>query len=774
MLLVVLGVFYFSLPRDLFPDPASTVIEDREGKLLGARIADDGQWRFPEADSVPEKFGVALIHFEDQYFQYHPGVNPLATGRALLQNIRAGKIVSGGSTLSMQVIRLHRKGRPRHLAEKVAEMFLAIRLEVRHSKEKILRLYASHAPFGGNVVGLDAAAWRYFGRSAHELSWAEAATLAVLPNAPSLIYPGKNHELLLKKRNRLLERLREKGFMDSLSCRLACLEPLPLEPHPLPMQASHLLTRVARFRQGKKVRTTIDSYLQQRVFQIVDSHYQVLAGKQIHNAAVVVAHVATGEVLAYIGNTHNRQNPWQGHQVDVVTAPRSTGSILKPLLYALLMQEGKSLPNTLVPDIPTQIAGYSPKNYFMSYDGAVPASRSLSRSLNVPSVRMLRDYGVEKFHHELKKMGVSTLIYPPGHYGLSLILGGAEGSLWDVAGMYASMSRVLRNHPRHYGRYDPGDVRSLHFIEGEGRPEKNNLAVNDAGVFSAASVWLTYQALIEVNRPDEDSGWELFSSQGKVAWKTGTSFGGRDAWAVGSTPDYVVGVWVGNATGEGRAELTGLSAAAPIMFQVFDLLPASSWFEQPFGEMHQIAVCRQSGHRAGRHCPDQDTLWVHQAGLNTEACPYHIQVHLNQEGNARVSSHCEDVDNMVSASWFVLPPAMEWYYRRRNPSYRTLPPYRGDCITHDGLEVMEMIYPRENTAIFIPRQMDGTLGEAVFEVAHRQDHASIHWHLDGEYLGRTTHLHQMGLQPAEGFHTLTLVDDQGQVLVQEFEIAGSD
>lgn len=763
----LLVVYGFCLPAQLFTDPCSTVIEDREGRLLGARIAGDGQWRFPQIDSVPYRFEKALLIYEDRFFYYHPGVNPLSVSRALIQNLRQGRRVSGGSTLSMQLIRLSRKGRPRNLQQKLTEMVLATRLELRYSKSSILRMYSSHAPFGGNVVGLDAASWRYFARSPHQLSWAEAATLAVLPNAPSLIFPGKNQQLLLQKRNLLLERMHQKGIIDALTLELSIAEPLPGAPYPLPMHASHLLSRIGRQAPGQRVRTTIDPFLQMRAGQIAEAHHQVLQANGIHNVAALVAEVKTGNVLAYIGNIHNLNNPYQGHQVDVITSARSTGSILKPLLFALMMEDGSLLPNTLVPDIPTQIAGYSPKNYFLNWDGAVPARRSLSRSLNVPSVRMLREYGVEKFHHELKKAGMTTLIHPPGHYGLSLILGGAEGTLWDLAGIYASMSRVLANYFPRQGRYNPGDFHGLNYLHDP--PGMPSGGLQQRGQLSAASIWLTYQALIEVNRPEEDSAWELYSSGGKIAWKTGTSFGGRDAWAIGTTRDHVVGVWVGNATGEGRPDLTGVSAAAPVMFHLFDLLPPSPWFEQPFPEMELIASCRHSGHRAGMYCTHTDSIWIHPAGLQSVACPYHILVHLDEQRNFRLNSHCAQPGEMISQAWFVLPPVMEWYYRRRNPSYRPLPPYRHGCNTSERA-VMEMIYPRENTSIFVPRLANGSPGEAVFEVAHPREYSTIYWHLNEQYIGLTRHIHQKGLAPSPGFHTLTLIDEEGNSLVQAFEI----
>ncbi|MCK5694615.1 MAG: transglycosylase domain-containing protein, partial [Bacteroidales bacterium] len=386
----VAGVLFLSLPVIHFEDPTNTILEDGDGELLSTRITSDGQWRFPDCDSVPFKLSQCIRYYEDQYFRMHPGVNPVSLTKALFRNFRAKRIVSGGSTITMQVVRLSRKGKPRTVSQKVIEMVLALRLELGRSKDEIYRLYASHAPFGGNVVGIDAAAWRYYGRPAFKLSWGEAATLAVLPNAPSMIYPGRNQELLLAKRNGLLEKLLEKGLLDATSCELSKLEPLPGKPLPLPQLTQHLLDRAVKDGyRGKRIASSIDKDLQERLIQLVERQHQHLQQNEIHNAAVMVVHIPSGKVLAYVGNTSSDQEG-SGSFVDVIGAPRSSGSILKPLLYTLMLDEGELLPHMLVPDIPTHISGYSPLNFDRSYSGAVPAGTALVRSLNVPAVRSLR------------------------------------------------------------------------------------------------------------------------------------------------------------------------------------------------------------------------------------------------------------------------------------------------------------------------------------------------------------------------------------------------
>lgn len=766
-LALLLIVFVFSLPSNLFTDPTCTVVEDSHGKLLGARIADDGQWRFPPPDSVPFKFSTSLLTFEDRWFYYHPGVNPFSLVRAMAQNIREGKIVSGGSTISMQVIRLYRKNRNRTIPEKVLEIFLAVRLEAQYSKGSILKMYATHAPFGGNVVGLEAASWRYFGRSPDMLSWAEAATLAVLPNSPSLIFPGKNHQQLEVKRNRLLDKLAEKGIISIETCKLAKLEELPDRPEAIPQKAYHLTNRVYRESKGQRIKTTLDPYLQQKAEEIVESGIFPLRYNEIFNAAAIITETKTGRVLAYVGNTREVPGRHTSHHVDIVTAQRSMGSILKPFLLASMLEDGLVLPGSLVYDIPTQIAGYSPKNFALTYDGAVPAKRSLSRSLNVPSVRMLQQYGTERFYNQMKLLGMNSLTRPSSHYGLSIILGGAESSLWELTGIYRGLSNYLNDYrDPDIQNYDPG------LIYHSGLSGNNPARVKKDPGLSAASIWLTWEALVEVNRPDEEAAWELFTSRGKVAWKTGTSFGNRDAWAIGTTAEYTIGVWVGNASGEGRPGLTGVSAAAPILFGLFSLLPPGGWFLQPYDEMAKVAVCRESGHKAGLHCSNIDSVWVQEKGIEAPACPYHTLVHLSTDRRYRVNSDCELVANMVTESWFVLPPVVEWYYRNRHPAYRILPPLREDCAGLGAQQNMDLIYPRERSVIFIPRELDGSRGSVVFHAAHRKQGTTIFWHLDGEFLGQTKDIHQLAVSPDEGDYILTLVDETGEILTRHFRIAG--
>ncbi len=774
LLLVAVGVFYyFSLPNPLFTTPYATVLEDQRRNLLSARIAADGQWRFPASDTVSEKFRQAILHFEDQYFYQHPGFNPFSLARAFYQNMKAGRVISGGSTLTMQVIRMSRK-KPRTLPEKLWEIVLATRLELALSKDKILALYASQAPFGGNVVGLDAAAWRYFGTRPEQLSWAQSALLAVLPNSPALIYPGKNDEQLIRKRNRLLEKLYRNQIIDSLTCQLSLTEPLSGAPQLLPQLAPHLLTRaVQEGREGQRVTTTLDATLQQQVMAVVMQHATRLKANHIYNAAVLVADVETGHTLAYVGNAPAGTE--HGEAVDIITAPRSTGSVLKPILYAAMLHEGMILPQSLIPDIPTYIDGFAPQNFSKQFEGAVPADQVVSRSLNVPAVRMLQDYGVEKLHHKLQQLGMNTLNQPPGHYGLSLILGGAEVTLWDLVGMYGSMARSLNHYFRYPepNRYTYSDIHPLHY-EAE-LPTTESASLSPFGQLSASSLWFAFRAMQEVVRPESEAGWQYFSSSQSLAWKTGTSYGHRDAWAVGLTPRYVIGVWVGNADGEGRPGLTGATAAAPLLFDVVQQIPATDWFDMPRSDMARLQVSGASGYRAPREATDTLSVWVPRAGLRSPVSPYHQQVHLDADEQYRVGGDCEPVHRIHAKQWFVLPPVQEWYYQRKHPGYQPLPPYRADCYLLDEDRLpLDIIYPKAHAKIYIPKEIDGQRGRTVFEATHRDARQTLYWHVNDEYLGETQVRHQMALLLPPGQHSLHIVDKVGNTLMHPFEIISSD
>lgn len=749
--------YTFCLPRRLFDEPLSATLYSSDGRLLGARASAAGQWYFAPSDSVPDKFAECLVTYEDKRFRTHSGVDLLSVGRAVFQNISSARVVSGASTITMQVIRMSRRDAPRTFGEKVYEAFLATRLELRCSKDDILILYASNAPFGGNVIGLEAAAWRYYGRSPEDLSWGESALLAVLPNSPGLIHPGRNREALLSKRNALLDRLLRSGAIDSLECELSKEEPLPDRPLPMPDLAYHLLERCRLEGGDGAYVTTVDFDLQNKVNSIAGRYFPSNHSNLVDNMSVLVTEVGSGKVLAYYGNTRSCQPSVRGGSVDMVPAMRSSGSTLKPLLYAAMLQKGMIYPGTLIKDTPYNSHNFSPHNYSKGFEGAVPASSVVSRSLNVPSVRMLEDYGVGNFLDVLHGVGLGEIDGTAEHYGLSLILGGAEVSLQGLSLAYNRMASLLA-----------GDALPERLVCLE-TAERGHLDAGDFP-FGRAAAWLSFEAVSRSSRPEEEASWMEFDSSERIAWKTGTSWGNRDAWSIGATRNYVVAVWVGNSDGEGRSGMTGVNSAAPVMFDVFSCLPRSEWFDMPQDEMKMVEVCRESGLPAGLLCPETDAVWVPDVSSSPQTCPYHVLVHLSPDGLYQVNSACCDPTLMRHEVRFVLPPVQEWYYMRGHADYEQLPPKHPDydaSISSDSS--IEIVYPRDGFVVIPTRGLAG--GEKrgiVCRAAHSSASAVLYWHLDGEYLGETVGEHRMLVSLTPGKHRLTVVDVDGARAAVDF------
>ena len=436
-----------------------------------------------------------------------------------------------------------------------------------------------------------------------------------------------------------------------------------------------------------------------------------------------------------------------------------------------MLDEGLLVPPSLIADVPTSINGYRPQNFFTSFDGMVPAHRAIERSLNVPLVRMLQNYGAAKFHGRLQQLGLQTIDKSAKHYGLSLILGGAEACLEDLASAYAAMARTLNHYQLNSDcQYYYNDFRALHFL-----PQKESTLQCSPKVplLSASAIYQTFEAMQVLERPESEGAWAYFQSARQMAWKTGTSFGFRDAWAVGLTSRYVIAVWVGNADGVGRPELVGVRAAAPVLFDLLDLLPleGEAWFEMPRTEMKKMAICKHSGYRATSNCEFVDSILVGKNARHLPFCSFHQVLHLDANGQYQVHGDCEMPANMLHQPWFVLPPLEESYFKAKNPLYKAVPEFRSDCkMVGDSDSPMDFIYPKKETKIFLPRDYDGRISTTVFKATHRQAKSQIHWHLNQEYIGTTTDFHQMELQPGKGRHRVLLVDERGNRLERYFTI----
>ncbi len=741
-LLIGLGWFYLLMPDKLFNVPYSTVVNSREGQLLNARIANDGQWRFPPADSVSQKFIKALLVYEDEHFYDHHGVRWQSIARAVKQNYEAGKVVSGGSTLTMQLARMARGNQSRNYFQKFIEVFLAWRIEWSMSKEDILKAYSAHAPFGGNVVGLEAASWRYFGRSSTEISWAEAAMLAVLPNAPGIIHPSRNRQNLLEKRNWLLQKLMETGEITEEVYQLSVLESLPTKPLPIPQLANHFLNFLSQQEGFEKSYTSTLRYdLQKNINYATRLFHESERLKNIHNLGVVVIDNRSLEVVAYVGNS--QAGPDHHQNVDNVRARRSTGSILKPLLYAQCLQKGTFLPTQIVKDYPIRFGNYSPTNFFKTFDGAVPFDEAIARSLNVPAVNVLKEYGEGVFLNDLRELGFSTFDRSASHYGLTLILGGGEVTLFELAEVYANLANQLSVFP------ESTSWKTLKVHDQNHQTERSS-------PLSAGSIFHMVKAMQKVILPDDRQYFPLVDDR-KIAWKTGTSFGSRDAWAVGVSPKYTVAVWVGNSDGEGVSGLSGLMDAAPLMFKVIDEIPDFvGEFYPPYDVMYSAKVCSESGLLAGEFCQKAIEMDVANTIQYAEKCHYCHRIFVDKEGN-RVSKTCETMAEPIHR--FILPNRMEWYYIPLHPNYKPQPDWREDCrpIENQGLTNLAFIYPQNNDEIVLSDHSQKVVVQAVY----RKRDQPLYWYLNHEFIGETNSFHEMALSPERGDQLVTIMDSEG-------------
>ncbi len=744
--LVIGASLWLAEPFDaVFDTGYSRLVFDAEGRLLRATLAPDQQYRFPpDKNELPAKYIAALLTFEDKRFFSHPGVDPLALGNAFVSNLFAGKRIRGGSTITMQVARLAQP-RKRTYLNKFYESLLAMKLTLHYSKKEILSIYATQAPMGGNVVGLRAASFRYFGKSMRALTWAEAALFAVLPNSPALINLKSQRPALIAKRNELLQRLAKNQKIDWTTCEMACAEPLPSADTKLPFTAPHLTQRLLEKSSYAVLRTSVKWTMQQQAEEAARNHRRTLNERGIANLAIVVAETKTGKVRAYVGSQAFADNE-NGGQVDGVQALRSTGSLLKPFLVARALDRGPFTMKSQIVDVPTFYGTFAPQNASKQFSGLAAINEVLIKSLNVPSVRLLNSYGVNDFYDFLKEAGLTGLFRTPEAYGLTLILGGAEASLYELTQLYLTLAN--------YGK--PMRL-SLH-EEDQDSPE------NRPRVFSAGAAWLVLNALTDLARPGTDFYWREFNDQVPVAWKTGTSYGQKDAWAIGCNPQWTIGVWVGNFSGEGNAALSGAQSAAPLLFSLFNRLTEAqqpTWFEKPEFDLREKTVCARSGYPAGPSCLDTATEQVPVVAHVPGICPFHRRFLIEEKTELTVCSLCWAGRKTTWSNRYIIPAAARELLQKSGHPVDLLPAHLASCPAYRAKSQIDLIYPIEGVKIFVPRDLSGKHERIVFSAKHHRPDSHLFWFLNGVLIGETKGKHDLPVNLSSGPHKLTIQDEEG-------------
>ncbi len=741
--------------HSVFPDDYSRVVYDRNGEILRVTCSEDEQIRIRLGpDSLPHKYVTAVIAVEDKRFYRHPGVDPFAIGNAVVTNLKQRTLVRGGSTIPMQVVRLSHP-RPRTILSKIVEAFCAIRLSIHRSKRDILRLYAGHVPMGGNIVGIESASRYYFGKPVEEITWAEAALFVVLPNNPGMMNIERRRPLLMRKRNRALTKLRDRGLIDSLTWSLACEEPLPGARNRLPFDAPHFTQMVMGATESSAVHSSLDARLQKAIQSVTDRYARDYARYGIYNVAVLVLETGTGCIRGYVGS-HDYGDTVHCGRVDGVRAVRSTGSLLKPLLAAKALDRGPWTMRTQLQDIPTFYGAFAPRNASEDFSGITTVEEMLVRSLNVPAVRLLYAYGQPRFYEDLLGMGFTGLFRSASGYGLSLILGGAEASLWELTRVYTALGNA-------------GVARKIRYLEqepvvGSKRDGEHPHLGDTAKVCSPGAAWLICRALGKLSRPGSEHYWGLFTDQIPVSWKTGTSYGQKDAWAIGVNPQWTIGAWVGNFTGEGNTRLSGAACAGPILFELFRQLSdptAPLEFEMPEYDLKRVRVCKVSGLLSSSACPDTCGIYRPECAWKTEKCTRHRNVWIDSIAGYEVCSRCWNEETRTNETCVIYPPPVTEILRRKGKSVRGIPPHNPSCTAvRSRRSSITIEYPVEGITIFAPRDFSGTTQKIVAKAAC-SGLGPLYWYLDGEYITETREDHSTALRCAAGRHVLTVVDTEG-------------
>jgi penicillin-binding protein 1C len=752
---IILDQLILPLPTEKLRKPPATFVYSKEGYLLGAFPAPDHFWRKPVGlAEISPRLVTSVIAIEDRYFHYHPGLNPVSLVTALLDNLRAGRIVRGGSTLTMQIARMM-EPKERTTLNKLFEIFRSVQLEMRYSKPQLLEFFLNLAPYGGNVEGVGAASFFYFDKEPSELTWSEAALLTAIPGSPEKFRPDLNPEQALQKRNRILATLRDRSVIAEQEYESALEEKLPTGRKHIPSTAPHFCQMVcSKYPDSSCIQTTLDFGIQTLCERLARVHYSQLKSKDIHNLAVVVIENVSGRLLGLVGSPDFDDAVHSG-QVNGAMAPRSPGSALKPFIYALSFEHGLLSPEMKIEDIPVSYAGYEPENYDEQYHGVVSVREALVHSYNVPAVNTAAQLGLASVHAFLRQAGISTLDKEYFEYGLPLVLGAAEVRLLELANLYATLARG--------GVWKP--VSEL----------KTQFEQKGTRVLSEGAAYLVTDILVELDRPDLPTCWESTVNRTPVAWKTGTSYGRRDAWAIGYTPHVTVGVWVGNFSGKSSVDLVGAEAAAPLMFDIFNELTSrspSDWFKPP-PDVGTREVCAVSGQPAGRYCTKTRTERFLIGKSPSAKCVVHRPILVESNTGLRLRADCtSDLDyrQVVVEMW---PPRIASWLVSQGMA-QPLPAYHPECTEVSTADQPVIVSPENGTVFKLIDHLPNEYQMIAFQASVPGGDGTVHWFLDGELFASANASDRAFYAPQPGYHTLLCVDDRGRCGKVKFSVELAD
>ncbi len=744
---------FFLLFNWLFPFRVelnfSQVVKADNGKILHAYLSKDDKWRMKvEPSELTPELKRAFLYKEDQYFYYHPGVNPFAICRALANNIFFARRTSGASTITMQLARLL-EPRPRTYASKIVEAIHALQLEWNYSKDDILLFYLSLVPYGGNIEGIKSASVLFLEKSPKLLSTAEIAALTVIPNRPGSLALGKQNDKIMLARNKWLERYASAGLFSSEQIEDALLEPLTAKRHNAPNYAPHFSRRVRRVQKNESnIYTNLNVNIQTQLESLVRQYVESVQRKKISNAAVLVIDNEDSKVVAYAGSA-DFSNVEDAGQVDGVTAVRSPGSTLKPFLYAMALDEGLITPKLRLLDVETDFGSYSPQNFDRNYSGAITAEKALATSLNVPAVRLLSQVGVKKFVQSLIMADFKTIDKQKGGLGLSLVLGGCGSSLEELCGLYAAFAN--RGLHKDFSWFPKDSIKK------------------EVQLISPSAAYFLSEVLADVGRPDLPANFESSKHLPRISWKTGTSYGRKDAWSIGFNERYTIGVWLGNFSAKGVRELTGADIATPLLFKIFNVIDYDSeadWF-LPSEEMRYRSVCSETGLPLGQYCEDHTMDYYIPLVSPNKKCKHIREVFVSVDERYSYCRSCLPSSGYKELLIPQYPPALITYFQRNLLQYRTVPQHNPDCERIFSGQGPRITSPTEAGKYLIDRADNM---ELMLYCDVPNDVETIYWYINQRFYRAVAPGERVFFEPRAGKNRVSCVDDKGRKSLVRFDV----
>ena len=736
-------IVLFFILNLIFPLPDkieySTIITDNKGDVVNAFLTKDQKWRMKtELDEISPLLQKTIVAKEDRHFYSHPGVNPFAVTRAFFSNIFHRRRMSGASTITMQVAKMLEPGK-RNLWSKIREMFRAFQLELKYSKKEILQMYLNLVPYGGNIEGVKAASLLYFKKNPDHLSLAEITALSIIPNKPGVMIPGRNNDFIVKERNRWLERFAQQNVFTKKEIEDALAEPMNATRGTVPHYIPHLSYKLKK-RGADIIKTNINLNTQLKTEKLVEDYVRTQRLKNIKNAAVVIIDNKTHKVITYVGSS-NFFDTTDGGQVNGANAVRQPGSTLKPVMYAMCFDEGLLTPKTVITDVSVNYAGYAPENYDEKFNGYVSVEYALEHSLNIPAVKSLRLLGHEKMIQKLSNCNFKQIQKDRRKLGLSLILGGCGTTLEELTGLFSAFA-------------NDGIYIAPFFIHGDSIHNKVN-------VISPAANFMINEILSKVNRPDFPLNWTATERMPKIAWKTGTSYGRKDAWSIGYNKNYTVGIWTGNFSGVGVADLSGANIATPLLFKIFNTIDYDSdeeWFTQP-QDCDIRQVCSETGLIPSEHCTSLTTDYFIPLISSTRVCNNWQEIMVSPDEKISYCKSCAPQTGYKKKWYKIVEPDMQAWFEENRIVYQKIPPHNPNCELIFKGAAPSITSPVNGTEYLINKKDPEPL-QLICKTAN--DVSKVYWYINNKFYKSSNVGEKQFFVPGEGPVKISCTDDKGR------------